>query len=140
MRSFVAARIGLKPSKVKDDSDIERDLGCTGDDFFELMEAYQKEHDVDMSGFLWYFHSYDEASATFSPFTRHTPTDEVERIPVTVALLTECANQGRWFVDYPQHTLSNKPRITIAERIFTWALSLFVLFMVGRKLVQWFAQ
>jgi len=38
---------------VFEDSDIERDLGCTGDDFSELMEKYALRYSVNMDSYLW---------------------------------------------------------------------------------------
>ena len=75
--ALVTGTNGIK-EEVLPDADIEKDLGCTGDDFFELMEAYAKRFNVDMSGFLWYFHTHDESMATLNPLPSHPTSAQVE--------------------------------------------------------------
>jgi len=58
--TFVEEQTGSE--QVKETDDIEEDLGCTGDDFDELMMAYADQFKVDMSSYLWYFHTVEEGS------------------------------------------------------------------------------
>lgn len=96
--------VGVPASEVLPDTDIEHDLGCTGDDFNELMDAYSKRFNVEMSDYRWYFHTQEEGfnigSMVFPP-----PNELVERIPVTPMMLAEFAMQGKWGVAYPEHQL-----------------------------------
>ena len=55
---FVADETAVED--VTENTDIVSELGCYGDDFFELMEKYAKVYNVDMNSFLWYFHSSEE--------------------------------------------------------------------------------
>ena len=95
--------------EINADTDIFRDLGMDGDDFHEMMDAYAKKYNVDMSSYLWYFHGNEEGgknslgSVFFKP-----PYERVERIPLTPSLLTEFANNGSWSIDYPEHTLPKR--------------------------------
>lgn len=57
---FVKDLTGAK--KVTEDIDIEKDLNCYGDDFHELIEKYSELFKVDMSTYLWYFHTKEEGS------------------------------------------------------------------------------
>jgi len=102
--AMIMDKVGVSRNEVLDCSDIERDLGCTGNDFFELTDAYAKEFNVDMSGFLWYFHTQEEGwniGGSFFP----APYHRVERIPVSPAMLVDFASTGKWSIDYPPHGL-----------------------------------
>lgn len=90
------------------DTDIERDLGVFGDDFYELMEAFAKRYNVDMSEFIWYFHSGEEGLNIPSAMFFKPPYARVARIPVTPLMLSEFANTGKWSIDYPSHDIPKK--------------------------------
>jgi len=93
-------------TEIKPDTDIFNELGCTGDDFHELIEAYQKKFFVDMTGYLWYFHA-DEEGGSFSigSIFSKPPYERVKRIPITPQMLTDFANIGKWEIKYPEHKL-----------------------------------
>ena len=101
---LIAESVGVQATEVLPGTDIEHDLGCVGDDFHELMDAYSTRFKVDMNDYRWYFHTQEEGmnlgSMDFPP-----PNDRVERIPVTPALLAKFAVQGSWGVAYPAHDL-----------------------------------
>ncbi|MDR3353120.1 MAG: DUF1493 family protein [Zoogloeaceae bacterium] len=99
---FVREQTGVKV--IEAHRDIEDDLGCTGDDFFELIEDFADRYSVDISTFLGYFHADEEG---FNPgrLLFPSPYDRVEKIPVTPALLADFANKGKWDILYPEHTL-----------------------------------
>ena len=99
------------------DSDIERDLGCTGDDFPELMDRYSKKYNVEMSDYLWYFHHAEEGNSFGSNFFR-APNEIVNHIPVTPKLLLEFAEIGKWNLKYPEHKLPKRRYDLIANQIF----------------------
>lgn len=42
------------------DVDLFDGLGVVGDDCFEFITAFAKRFDVDMAGYLWYFHHGEE--------------------------------------------------------------------------------
>jgi len=102
--ALIPEKVGVRPEEVMPDADIEKDLGCTGDDFFELMEAYAQHFNVDMSGFLWYFHTSEEGHNLGGLFTR-SPDQRVQRIPVTLDLLVHSALNRKWSVVYPHHQI-----------------------------------
>lgn len=102
--ALIADKVGVKPESLQPDADIEKDLGCTGDDFFELMESYSKRFSVDMSDFLWYFHTSEEGNNLGASFFR-SPDQRVRRIPVTIDLLVNAALDHKWSVLYPQHRI-----------------------------------
>ncbi len=110
--TFVSEFTGSK--KVYAETDIFDDLGCVGDDFFDLMEKYSAQFSVDMSNYLWYFHSDEEGWPSIGSEFFKPPYCRVERIPVTPAMLLDFANKGEWSVDYPEHTI---PKIRWDVRI-----------------------
>ncbi|WP_258100123.1 DUF1493 family protein [Marinoscillum pacificum] len=77
--------------------------GVVGDDFHELIEKYQKEFEVDMDSYLWYFHSDEEGINFPGAIFSKPPYDRVKRIPVTPQLLLKFANSGVWELKYPDH-------------------------------------
>jgi hypothetical protein len=103
---FVGECTGAKT--IQPDSDIEDDLDCTGDDFSELMEDFSDKYSVDMSTYLWYFHADEEVFINLGRWLFLNPYDRVEKISVTPALLAECANKGKWDIQYPEHKLPEK--------------------------------
>lgn len=82
------------------------DIGMAGDDFHEMMMAYAEKFSVDMTGYLWYFHSEEEGSWTsINLFPR--ANQQVKRIPLTPEMLTDFANTGKWNVVYPEHKITH---------------------------------
>jgi hypothetical protein len=63
---LVAKETGRRREQLRPDIQIERDLGCSGEDAVELMEVFAKEFSVDLTGFEFrrYFSpEYPEVSA-----------------------------------------------------------------------------
>jgi hypothetical protein len=131
--ALITDKVGIKAEEVLPDADIEKHLGCTGDDFFELMEAYAKRFNVDMSGFAWYFHSHDEAMATLNLFPGNPPSVQVDRIPVTLDLLVEKALLGRWDITYPPHVL--QPTYTLSVRVLRWLFLAGLIILIVRSCI-----
>jgi len=120
---------------IRPDTDIYRDLKFAGDDFDELLADYAKTYNVDMRGYLWYFHNGEEGLSPGALFVA-PPNARVTRIPVTPALLTEFANKGVWDISYPAHELPAKRYDHIINSIIGWLLAA----MVGIGLYfKWFA-
>jgi hypothetical protein len=90
-------------SKIGPETDIFNELGCVGDDFFGLMEKFATKFSVDMTGYIWYFHSDEEGNPGIGQEFFKPPYERVERIPVTPNMPTEFANSGKWNIDYPPH-------------------------------------
>jgi hypothetical protein len=105
---IIAQMSGCDISEIKPDSDISNDLGCWGDDFHELMYEYSKKFKVDMSSFLWYFHTEEEGSNIIGGSFFKPPNERVKHIAVTPNVLLDCANSGKWNVVYPRHTLPKR--------------------------------
>ncbi|WP_437125369.1 DUF1493 family protein [Flavobacterium enshiense] len=90
---------------VTEESDIETEIGCYGDDFDELIEKYSKKFNVDVSSYLWYFHTGEEASFNIGSIFSKPPNELVKRIPVTPKMLLEFSEKGKWDIKYPMHKI-----------------------------------
>ena len=111
IESFISEKTFEK--EIKPDTDIFNELGCTGDDFHELMEAYQQKFSVDMSDYRWYFHANEEGgNFSLGSIFSKPPYERVNRIPVTPQMLWDYAKAGKWGLVYPVHKLP-KYRIDI---------------------------
>ena len=114
-------------SEVTEDSDIEDDLGCYGDDFFELIEKYSKNFNVDLSTYLWYFHTGEEGFASIGGMFFKPPNRRVKRIPVTPKLLFEFAQKGKWSLEYPEHKIPKKRYDSLVNQIIMLILIISVI-------------
>ncbi|RZM23832.1 MAG: DUF1493 family protein [Pedobacter sp.] len=106
IHDFITEETGCKAENVWPDSDLGNDLGVDGDDYFELITLYSKSFNVDVAGFLWYFHCREEGDSTsFGKLFFDRPGKRVPYIPVTPAMLYGFAVHGSWNLAYPVHTL-----------------------------------
>ena len=107
IKSFLEENVGCDEGEIIESCDIVKDLGCYGEDFDELMSAYSKKFHVDMTSYLWYFHTKEEGNS-FGGMVFKAPNERVKRIPVTPIVLVDSANNGKWIISYPEHTLPKK--------------------------------
>jgi len=113
---FLEDKTGIP--NIKTDSDIFS-MGVYGDDFHELMNTYAETFDVDMSEYLWYFHTNEEGINIGMLFFR-PPYMRVKRIPVTPLMLNEFVELKRWYIEYPEHKLPYKRYDLIISKILIW--------------------
>ena len=106
--AFVRRTSGTCEQDLEQTHDLERDLGITGDDFFELAEAFSKEFNANMASYRWYFHHAEEVTFNPGALVFKPPYRLVSHIPITPALLLQAANLGSWPVKYPQHKLPER--------------------------------
>ena len=104
--SFIRDWSGYR-KPIKEDDDLDRDIGIYGDDTSNFLEAYAEHLDVDMSGYLLYFHTGEEGQ-NFGALFFAPPDARVEHIAITPALLLRCARSGSWDVNYPEHEIPEK--------------------------------
>jgi len=93
--------------EINAESDLFNDASITGDDFHEMIEKYEKQFSIDMSNYLWYFHT-DEEGNSFTDLFFDPPYKRVNRIPVTPKMLADFANKGIWHIEYPEHKLPKR--------------------------------
>jgi hypothetical protein len=128
--NFLKKKLGRKV--ISTDSDVYKDLGCVGDDFHELMEVYAKTFHVDLTDYLWYFHTNEEGWSLGALFFK-PPYSRVKRIPVTARMLLNFANSGKWAVKYPNHRLPKKRYDILINQIFAAFTLLLAAFFVYFK-------
>lgn len=88
-------------------SDIVSEMSIWGDDLAELLEAFAARYNVDMSNYLWYFHTGDEGTNILS-FLFKPPNKRVQRIPIAPGLLIKSAESHLWQVAYPEHIMPKR--------------------------------
>lgn len=106
---------------------LQDDLRVYGDDIGELLQDFSTRFDVDMSNYLWYFHTGEEGFLSPGAIVFPPPDLQVHKIPITLELLRSSAAAGRWNVTYPAHVIS--PRYDIwLNRVFALGLVLLILY------------
>lgn len=123
---FLKEQAGV--DEVSENDDITDDLCIIGDDFFDLVKAFGKRFNVDISTCRWYFHTAEEGSfnSIGGSFFR-PPNERVKHIPVTPLLLLEFANSGKWNIEYPEHTIPKKRYDLIINK---WILIIALAFIL----------
>jgi hypothetical protein len=120
--------------RVTADSDIERDLGWTGDDFSELMEKYCQKYKVDMSSYLWYFHHDEEGSLhSIGGVFFKSPRQLVTHIPVTPKILFDFFQKGKWDLEYPEHSIPKKRYDILINQIVLFILVIWIIWYLIKK-------
>lgn len=105
MIAFVAEMSGCPIARINGSTDVFDDLGQYGDDLREFLEVYAEEFGVDMSDHIWYFHNVEEGCSWPGSLFFKPPYRRVKRIPITIVMLTEFANQKKWAIHYPEHKI-----------------------------------
>lgn len=131
---FLAEQTGVKRANITPESRLVEDLGLDGDDFFELEQAFARRFGVDMSGYRWYFHHAEEGLMSLGGLLFPPPNARVGHIPITVTLLLNSANAGRWLIDYPAHQVPSHRYDLLANAIVVVAFALLGLFAVCHHL------
>lgn len=124
-------------SDISEDSDIFSDIGLVGDDFDEFLEKYSEKYKVDMTEYLWYFHTDEEGAWNsiggifFAP-----PNKKVKRIPVTPKLLLNFIKIGKWNLKYPAHAIPKRRYDILINQLLTVAFVIWVLVWIVLKMIK----
>jgi len=105
INDFIKEKAGS--DELKPGDDLMYDQGVSGDDFDELITGYAETFHVDMTSYLWYFHTDEEGNNMGGVFFK-PPNERVPHIPVTPAMLLDFANKGHWDVHYPPHKMPKR--------------------------------
>jgi Protein of unknown function (DUF1493) len=102
IRSFVRKTLGMDAARLTLETDIVDDLRIYGDDVWDLVEAFGKEFQVDVSAFRWYHHTGPEGCnplwLIFKPWwARKT------HVSIRLSDLVESVQQQRWSIVYPEN-------------------------------------
>lgn len=127
--SFVMTKTGCAEDEIRPDSDIDVDLGCTGDDFHELIEEYSSKFGVDIKSYLWYFHTTEEGHVTsLGRALYKSPYELVVHIAVTPTILLDSANCGTWIIEYPEHVLPHRRNDILLNHILILIFIVLVIY------------
>jgi hypothetical protein len=111
---------------------LQADLGLYGDDIDDLLAEYADRFGVDLSDYVWYFHTGEEGGGGIGAAFFPPPNRQVEGIPITVGMLYRFAEQGRWAVEYPPHVPPRyRPDLWINLAVALGLLGLAVAASVG---------
>ena len=100
-----------------DRDDILHSVGCEGDDAAEFFEDFAQTFEVNMEGFLPYFHYIaDEPPMYRRVYPVDSQNRAIREIPVSLDMLVSAAEAGRWELDYPNHKIwtSRAPHMVFA--------------------------
>ncbi len=129
IKSFIVASTGCEEKEVTSTCDLMNDLGCSGDDFHELIDDYGKMFNVNLDNYLWYFHTDEEGhSNSLGRIFFKAPYERVKQIPVTPTLLLDSANEGKWFLNYPEHTLPKLRKDILVNQLIVMLFIIFVIY------------
>lgn len=133
IKRFIVDKTGCEYDEVKADADIDHDLGCTGDDFHELINEYSDKFNVNMESYLWYFHTYDEGhSNSIGRIFFKKPYERVKHIAVTPNVLLESACAGKWTIEYPELELPNRRYDILINQVVVVVFIIFVIYKCSR--------
>jgi hypothetical protein len=118
---------------LSEETDLHGDLRMLEPDLDEFLVDFAERFRVDLSGFLWYFHTDEDGVSPGRLFFR-APQDRVTRIPLRLALLYHAAEIGRWPVDYPEHSLpARRWDLVFNQRLAAGAL-VWLMWWLAQKL------
>lgn len=121
--------------KIEPGSDIF-EIGMVGDDFDEMIEKYSKKYSVNMTDYLWYFHTDEEGSTSLGRLFFDPPYKRVKRIPVTPTMLADFANKGQWKIQYPDHQLPKRRYDILIDRIIFGSFLIYVAISIIKKCIS----
>lgn len=126
--TLIIDKVGVRETEITNDIDINEGLGCSGDDFHELMDEFAKKFNVDMSNYLWYFHTEEEGFNSLGGSFFRPPNERVDHIPVNLRVLMEAVSTGRWPIEYPPHEIPKRRWDLTINGILLIAVLLWMLF------------
>lgn len=119
---------------LSEETDLHSDLRLISLDLEEFLDEFAKRFDVDLSEFLWYFHT-EEDGVSLGRLFFAAPQDLVTRIPLRLALFYQAVELGRWPVDYPEHSLPRRRWDVVVDQCLAAAMALGLLWWLARKLL-----
>jgi hypothetical protein len=111
VRQFVCEFSGMNPHDFRSGTRLEDDLGMTGDDAAEFLEAFAEEFEADLTGIEFHKHFDPEGiPLLFWPPGLANHMKDLGHFPVTIGHLIEVASAKRWFCP-PRHGTKKWPNL-----------------------------
>ncbi len=117
---------GKHPSKAEE-QDLFGLFGIDGHDAWELLGATAERADLNLDGYLWYFHQHDEPPVGRRVVPVGVDGKVLPMIPVSVDTLWAAAQTGVWPVTYPPHCVHNRGWYVVAAFVAMVLIPLLVL-------------
>jgi len=96
-----------------------------------MIDEFSELFSVDISNYLWYFHTREEGSSSIGGLFFKSPDQRVELIKITPKDLFNIAQAGKWNIEYPEHFIPAK------RHDFTINTVVFLAVIIG-MVVWWF--
>jgi len=116
VRHFVSDFSRQNPDHLRADTRLEEDLGMTGDDAAEFLEAFAAAFEIDLTGIEFHKHFGPECSGPvlFWPRWLKDQLRDVGKYPVTIGHLVDVAAARRWSCP-PQHGEKKRPSLPTCD-------------------------
>lgn len=132
IQAFVREQAGCW-TQLPEDASLQEDVGLFADDLGEFIDKFAKRFGVDVSTYLWYFHT-DEEGMSIGALFFAPPQDRVPRIPITLRLLREATELGRWPLLYPPHSLPARRYDILIDQLLAGGIAVLLVWWLGRAL------
>ena len=96
VRQIIANHAGVDPEKITLETDLVEDLGITGDDGDDVLNALDKAFKIDWTGFDTGLVFGNEGCGLPPPWALKNNSVLYERQPCRVADLVQAAETGKW--------------------------------------------
>lgn len=120
----LAASSSGGPPRGDPDTDFLGAFGMEGDDATEFLELFEARYENSLDGLLWYFHFNADEPPTYR---RMIAVDRegkpIPLIPITLGGLVRAAEDGKWPIVYPPHSVRTSP----VARVIQAAIGLVLL-------------
>lgn len=116
VRKFISEECDYdKPLTLQDD--IFDHIRITGEDTVDFIREFSESFDVDMSSYLWYFHTEEEGIVNVGGSLFKSPDRMVSRIPITIQMLADSIKTKEWAIQYPDHQIPKVRKDFVANWI-----------------------
>jgi acyl carrier protein len=124
---FISEYTHTDRSALTEETSLLGDLGVYGLDMYALLVRYSERFGVEISGYRWYFHTSEDGLSIGALFSR-PPHKRVKHIPITIGMLHEMAQAGRWTIQYPDHNLPAYRLDVLINAVIFFGALVFVVF------------
>jgi hypothetical protein len=94
---LVSKHTGLRTDKIFLGSRLEKDLGCIGDDTYELFEEIHELYKVNFNGVAFDDYITPEVEGFFGFMFNRKQVQKRQSFPITVQHLVNIVESGAWF-------------------------------------------
>ena len=93
---IIPEQSGIKLSKLPLNSRLEQDLGITGDDLWEIIEAMDSEYSIDWCDVDFSYYFYPEVTGFFWSLFNRDKSRSIRSFPITISHLVAVSQSGKW--------------------------------------------